>query len=137
MTLNSMLFTDIHNIPQPITIYLPDSSYKIVTQIENIMLTSNILLQNVLYVPYFKHNLLSIDKLLDQNKLIAKFDQNHCFFEDLSTDTIQAIGKRIIGLYRFQSLDSSSTINSSICFYANSNVKKFSYKTLSSLCWEN
>lgn len=59
MAFNSMLFTDIHNISQPITICLPDGSNKIVNLIGNVMLTSNILLQNVLYVPNFKHNLLS------------------------------------------------------------------------------
>lgn len=45
--------------------------------------------------------MLSIGRLLDQNALYAKFDQDHCFFQDLSNDAVKALGKRHHGLYKF------------------------------------
>ncbi|WOG98596.1 hypothetical protein DCAR_0417940 [Daucus carota subsp. sativus] len=61
-----------------------------VSQVGTVMLTPSITLQHVLYVPEFKHNLLSVGKLLDQNNLIAKFDQDKCFFQDHKSQIIQA-----------------------------------------------
>ena len=78
-------------------------------------MTPTITLQNSLYVPEFKHNFLYIGKLLDQNKLIASFDQNSCFFQDLLSNTINHIGKRFDGLYRFNSkLDFISYLSPSV-----------------------
>lgn len=78
-----------------------------------------------MYVPDFKHNLLSVGKLLDQNNLVAKFDQGHCFFQDLSTDIIQAVGKRNAGLYRFQSSDFSFLSHNCSSNLVTSNVNLF------------
>lgn len=63
-----MLFTFIHDTPSLITVCLCDGTLKLVDKIGNVMLTSSVILQNVLYAPDFKHNLLSIEKLLDQNQ---------------------------------------------------------------------
>lgn len=71
-------------------------------------MTPHIQLTNVLYVPDFYHNHFSAKKLLDQNNLIATFDKDSCIFQDLSTEFVQAVGKRSNGLYRFFNSDFSS-----------------------------
>ena len=67
------------------------------------------MLHNVLYIPDFHHNLLSVSKLLDQNCLVAYFHSSHCSFQDLSTNQLKAIGKRLSGLYIFSTPSSGAS----------------------------
>ncbi|XP_056694807.1 uncharacterized protein [Spinacia oleracea] len=95
------MFANTHMLKQPIKIALPDGTYKLVDTVGTISLTPEITLYNVFYVPSFKHNLLSVGRLLDQNNLIAKFEKNSCCFQDLTTSNVKAVAMRHGGLYRF------------------------------------
>lgn len=104
-------------LPMPIKIVLPDGFVKLV-------LTPTITLNYVLYVPEFKHNLLSVGKLLDQNHFVAKFEHNLCVSRDLTTSKVLAVGQRHQGLYKFKGhvsngfnqFPSSSVNATSVCF---------------------
>ncbi|XP_074376643.1 uncharacterized protein LOC141718163 [Apium graveolens] len=103
MVFSLSLFDDLQILQEPIKIALPDGSCKLVSQSGTISLFPHIRLTNVLYIPYFHHNLLSVGKLLDSNNLIAKFDKDSCLFQDLSTNTVKAVGTRSNGLYNCDS----------------------------------
>ncbi|XP_056685767.1 uncharacterized protein [Spinacia oleracea] len=101
MASNLALFNTLQNLKQPLKVGLPDGSVKYITQIGTIQLTPHIVLSNVLYIPDFKHNLLSVGRLLDHNKLYAHFSPTSCSFQDLITNEVKAVGRRQAGLYKF------------------------------------
>lgn len=53
---------DITTIANPIIVNLPDGSTKNVTKIGNVRLTTKLILNEVLYTPYFEFNLMSVNK---------------------------------------------------------------------------
>ncbi|KAK9671177.1 hypothetical protein RND81_12G011200 [Saponaria officinalis] len=111
MTSHLSLLHDISCLSKPIIVVLPDGTAKSVTQIGKVFLTPDIILTNVLFIPNFQHNLLSIGKLIDQSNMIVMFSPNECLFQDHSSSNILAVGKRIGGLYRFSSSVSSSCLS--------------------------
>ncbi|KAL2941907.1 Copia protein [Bienertia sinuspersici] len=80
MCCNIALFSTINTLKKPLKIGLPNGNIKYINQIGSVQLTSSITLYNVLFVPDFKDNLLSVGRLLDHNKLIACFHSNSCSF---------------------------------------------------------
>src|SRR5262249_41906751 len=54
------LLIDIHTLPYPISIRLPDGSCKSIQLSGSIFLNPSLKLENVLFVPEFSHNLLSV-----------------------------------------------------------------------------
>ncbi|KAK9726559.1 hypothetical protein RND81_05G223200 [Saponaria officinalis] len=63
MTPQKLLFEKIKNLDKPL-----------VTQIRNVRIHPEIMLYDVLYVPTFKHSLLSVSKLLIENGMSIRFD---------------------------------------------------------------
>ena len=80
MCSNSKFFSSLHSLHSPILVGLPDGSTNIVTHSRSIKLNSDITLDSVLFVPSFKHNLLYVGQLLDNNNLLAKFTYHSCIF---------------------------------------------------------
>lgn len=80
--------TSFHSI-----LHLPNGSTTSVTQMGSVMLSSDIVLQNVLCVPSFAYNLLSVSKLLKDAKCIATFAPTHCSIQAPSWKTSLKIGK--------------------------------------------
>lgn len=78
-------------------IFLLDSSIKAVTHF--IVLNSRIILNNVLHVPKFTCNLLSVKSLAESAKIIFKFYSTHCVLQDLETEKLLAYGRIIGNLY--------------------------------------
>jgi len=62
---------------------LPDGTLKQVSMVGEIPLNSQLTLYNVLYVPGFKFNLLSVSKLLADYSLCALFIMTNVFFTTL------------------------------------------------------
>ncbi|KAL2933012.1 Retrovirus-related Pol polyprotein from transposon RE1 [Bienertia sinuspersici] len=106
-------FTSISTLSTFIPIKFPDGSLTCVSQIGSVPLTSQIILNNVLYVPSFKHNLLSVGSLLDSTHLVAHFTKSHCLLQDPTTKQTKASGRRVVGLYQFCSSYSFSYYNHS------------------------
>ncbi|KAL2906665.1 Retrovirus-related Pol polyprotein from transposon RE1 [Bienertia sinuspersici] len=109
MCCNIALFSTINSLKQPLKIGLPDGNIKYINQIGFVRLTSSITLYNILFVPEFKPNLLSVGRLLDHNKLLASFHSPSCSFQDLTTNEVRAVGRRQSGLYKFSD-DSSNFV---------------------------
>ena len=89
-------------------ITLPDGSVKHVTLGGNVRLDANIVLTKVLYVPEFNFNLLSVTKLLADQKLCIHIYPTKCFFHDLTTSKVVAVAREHHGLYTLESPDGSN-----------------------------
>jgi len=103
MTFNLDLFSTTTSLHNPVFVTLPDATLKTVTTIGNIPISSSLTLHDVLYVPDFKYNLLSVGKFLTDNPCSTTFYSTHCIFQDLSTKLIMAVGKKAGGLYTLTS----------------------------------
>ncbi|KAK9689858.1 hypothetical protein RND81_09G086400 [Saponaria officinalis] len=101
MSLYTGLFVNLRCLIKPILVGLPDSTTKTVTQIGEIRIHPLILLHEVLFVPEFKHNLLSVGKLLSTNGLLIHFDVHKCVVQDPARQTL-IVGLKDGGLYRLQ-----------------------------------
>lgn len=62
MCRNKSLFHDFRNLRKPVGVGLPDGSMKLVRNVGNVRISDKLLLYDVLYIPDFKHNLLSVSK---------------------------------------------------------------------------
>ncbi|KAL2926308.1 hypothetical protein RDABS01_000067 [Bienertia sinuspersici] len=69
-------------------------------KIGKIRIADDIILKDVLYIPEFRHNLLSISKVMEDNNLEAYFDLEKCIFQDPSTKSHIAYGYKTNGLYK-------------------------------------
>ncbi|KAL4580943.1 hypothetical protein LXL04_017149 [Taraxacum kok-saghyz] len=83
-------------------IYLPDGSIKSVSHTGMIELNPKIVLKNVLHVPDFKCNLLSVKSLAITAQIAFHFYPTYCLLQDLATEKIVAQGKILGNLYKFQ-----------------------------------
>lgn len=80
MTSNMSLLYNILTLPTPYLVSLPNG-YKVeVTNIESLVLFHELVLHNVLYIPSFQHNLISISKLVAVDGHSVLFTNNVCTF---------------------------------------------------------
>ncbi|XP_074271063.1 uncharacterized protein LOC141594984 [Silene latifolia] len=93
---------DIRLLSKPIIIGLPDGTIKLVHKIGNIDLTEAIKLKDVLIVPDFKQNLLSVSRLIQHSSMIFLFANKYCAFQDLSSKVPLALAEKRRGLYWFE-----------------------------------
>nr|GFB40710.1 hypothetical protein [Tanacetum cinerariifolium] len=77
---HTTLFSTTFILTKPITVHLPDGNSKLVTTARHIQLTPSVMLFNVLYVPEFKFNLLSVGKIPNTQKYFAQFFPSYCVF---------------------------------------------------------
>ncbi|KAL0386160.1 UNVERIFIED_CONTAM: Copia protein [Sesamum radiatum] len=103
------LFHSLHPLNHPLTIFLPDNSVTQATQSGDIKLSSSIILTNVLFIPSFKHNLLSVSQLCRSLPVCFMFLTSSCIMQDLKTKRTLAVGKQINKLYTLDSDSFSST----------------------------
>lgn len=80
-------------------INLPNGDTTCITHVGNIQLSCGLKLLNVLYVPNFHHNLLSIHKLAKDNHCEVTFSPTSCVLFDSDTHEIKGIGFIKDGLY--------------------------------------
>ncbi|KAL2923610.1 Copia protein [Bienertia sinuspersici] len=64
---------------------LPDGSVTRVCKIESVQINPDIELNEVLYLPEFKHNLLSVSKLNEKSNVKVIFDKDGCHFQNPTT----------------------------------------------------
>jgi len=68
-------FTSYHQI-NPISIKLPNGNQVIVNYSGSVFLNQNHVIDDVLYIPCFTFNLLSVTKLIDKLSCVLTFDSN-------------------------------------------------------------
>ncbi|XP_074318258.1 uncharacterized protein LOC141655058 [Silene latifolia] len=102
MTGHKHYFDCLQLLRKTILIGLPDGSSQLVTYGGHITLESGIRLHNVLYVPAFKHNLLSVGKLLSTTQLLIRFFVDKCVIQDPASIIPVGVGLQERGLYKLK-----------------------------------
>ena len=105
------LLTSITAIRQSL-VQLPNGESAQVTHIGTIVLSSSLILKNVLCIPSFSFNLLSISSLTQSQPYCCVFLSAYYFVQDLTSWKTIGVGKTLDGLYLLQ-LDSLQQSSSS------------------------
>ncbi|XP_075103743.1 uncharacterized protein LOC142178311 [Nicotiana tabacum] len=80
-------------------IHLPNGGITIVLHVGNCKLTDTGEIRNVLYVPDFQYNLLSVSKETRELHCMARFYPDFYIFQDLSSGKVKGIGREKDDLY--------------------------------------
>lgn len=99
------------------SVKLPNGECAHVTHIGEVQLSPSILLINVLCIPSFSFNLLSVSKLTMNHQCSIIFLANQCYLYDLITRKTIGMGELGGDLYYLSSADSHS-VQSVFCFHA-------------------
>ncbi|KAF7825580.1 uncharacterized protein G2W53_016744 [Senna tora] len=78
-------FADLKFLKNTIPVHLPDGSVKNVNMIGNVIINPDIKLMDVLFIPTFKYNLMSVNKLAKVSDVTIAFDASHCLVQDQRT----------------------------------------------------
>ncbi|KAK9070135.1 hypothetical protein SSX86_010535 [Deinandra increscens subsp. villosa] len=113
MCSNEHYFSQIKPLTKPIHISLPNSQVIKVTSYGNVSLNPQLTLSNVLYVPEFKHNLLSVPRLCKDTQGVVFFSHVACFLQGPSMKRPLELGRLLNGLYLLHS-DSNSVFSQSV-----------------------
>lgn len=111
------------------TINLPTGAATVISHVGDLQLPNGLKLFNVLYVPQFQHNLMSIHKLAQDNKCEVLFHPAACTIRDTTTKEVKAVGHVKNGLYYLVDAPVSVKVSEpSHCLAAQNytNIKAFS-----------
>lgn len=92
----------IYRLNTPIKVHLPDGSSREVMVAGKVRLTKDIVLTDVLFVPGFTNNLLSVAQLLQGSGIRCIFYPTHCLFKDTYDNRTIAAGRMERNLYIFE-----------------------------------
>jgi len=106
--------------PCSTTIRLPNKQVFEVKTAGTIRLSEFIELKNVLYIPEFSFNLISVSALTRDLPINLSFSTNNCIIQDKFTLRKIGSAELLYGLYVFN-LGNSSAVHSSICAVTNDN----------------
>ena len=81
------------------TVELPNGSVAKVTHIGQVVFSHNLILENVLCVPFFRLNLISISKLAYDSLYVTIFFTQFCVIQDLRSGKMIGTGTERDGLY--------------------------------------
>ncbi|GJY03526.1 putative RNA-directed DNA polymerase [Tanacetum coccineum] len=95
----------------------PNGTTAFIKKVGNLKLSDKITLYDVLYVPEYTVNLLSVHKLARDSKLFIGFDEYKCYIQDLHLKKTMRTGSQQGGLYFFDFSSPESFIksNNMIC----------------------
>ncbi|KAJ0912392.1 putative RNA-directed DNA polymerase [Helianthus annuus] len=77
----------------------PNGTKALVTKIGDIKLNDKVVLYDVLVIPDYCVNLISVHKLAKDSKISVLFDENSCYLQDSLTKKTLVIGRQCDGLY--------------------------------------
>ncbi|XP_070004341.1 uncharacterized protein [Nicotiana sylvestris] len=99
MTFNKSALSNITTLPYPLLISLPNE-YKVkVLEFGDVILSPEIILPKVLYVPSFKYNIISVHSLAMHLRCIVLFTDALCLLQTPSVKRPKVIGSSREGLY--------------------------------------
>lgn len=90
-------------------INFPNGGVTNITHMGNDPLANGIELKDVLFVPEFKQNLLSVQKLCQNDDCCVLFHKDYCVLQDCTTQRIKDIETATGGLYYLHNQPNSST----------------------------
>ncbi|XP_056685295.1 uncharacterized protein [Spinacia oleracea] len=111
MTYDETLLINKRKLQSLIKVGLPDGTQMTVDTIGDIILSDKLILNDVLLVHGFKHNLLSVGRLIEHNGVHVVFTGTGYSFQDPVSFKVIGAGQRLQGLYYFvQDTDCNSSI---------------------------
>lgn len=96
------LLESLRNIDLGPPVKIPDGTSVPVKSVGSARLLNGIKLERVLYIPEFKCNLVSVDRLIRELNCILIFFRDFCVIQDLSSRNLIGVGHHRDGLYYFQ-----------------------------------
>ncbi|XP_071719039.1 uncharacterized protein [Rutidosis leptorrhynchoides] len=93
-----------------LTVGHPNGTQDLIKSIGYMVINECIILKNILVVPEYRANLMSVHKLTKDNKLIVSFDNDKCYIQDLRDKKLKEIGNQNGGLYVFDKTDNAGKI---------------------------
>lgn len=87
------LMRNIQAIKSLVKVCLPDVNIKHVEFSGDVSISPDIVLKDVLYIPSFKYNLLSVTQLCSAFKIRCIFLSNGCYIQDLLTERCFGMGE--------------------------------------------
>lgn len=99
MCFNKSLLQHFNSHFPPTKIHLPDSSVKIISTHGQASLHPQLQLNHVLFIPQFRFNLISVNRLIHESNLSLSFTKSHCVVQDLRNSRIIAIAAMKGNLY--------------------------------------
>ncbi|GKA75345.1 ribonuclease H-like domain-containing protein [Tanacetum coccineum] len=81
----------------------PNGTEAYISKIGNLRLSNGLTLYDVMVIPEYCVTLISVHKLIKENKVIVAFDENRCYFlnQDLNLKNVLGIGEQCEGLYYY------------------------------------
>ncbi|GJT63168.1 ribonuclease H-like domain-containing protein [Tanacetum coccineum] len=78
----------------------PNGTEAYISKIENLRLSNDLTLYDVMVIPEYCVTLILVHKLVKENKVIVAFDENRCYFlnQDLNLKNVLGIGEQCEGL---------------------------------------
>ncbi|KAL2239042.1 UNVERIFIED_CONTAM: Retrovirus-related Pol polyprotein from transposon RE2 [Sesamum indicum] len=117
---NIKLFDSFTAPSTPKLIHLPDGTYKIATYIGTVHLNKHITLTQVLYLPSFSVNLLSVSQLCRNTPLKFHFTDSSCILQDQHNRANLIEGNRCKNLYIVRHSTQNTSFSTSVsCNAAN------------------
>ena len=95
------LLTDVISLTSPIPVLLHDGKTYLVRQVGRVPLTQGLCLHNVLYLPSFRFNLITVHYLCSSTNLCFHFSSTSCQLQDRKTAEVMVVGKVHGTLYVF------------------------------------
>lgn len=80
-------------------VYLPNGDVVYVTHMGTSPVLARSILRNVLHIPKFIYNLLSVSKATEDLQCCVAFYPDFCLFQDIYSGRVTEIGKEHYGLY--------------------------------------
>ncbi|KAH7657630.1 RNA-directed DNA polymerase protein [Dioscorea alata] len=99
MTGDITTFADFKTATNGTSVKIADGTYSEVTGIGSVIISKEITLKSVLFVPNLDYNLLSISKLTKDLNCVSKFSSTLCEFQALSSGRTIGNAKMSAGLY--------------------------------------
>ncbi|XP_074322791.1 uncharacterized protein LOC141659762 [Apium graveolens] len=103
MCFQKKLFYSLTKLSQPITISMPNGQIISINFVSSVPITPEITIIEVLFVPHFKYNLLSISKLVKLLNCDVIFTIDNCYLQGHSLRKPMEIGDSQRGLYMLHS----------------------------------
>jgi len=100
------LLSSVHQLKTPGYITMPNGKQSKIAHIGSVQLTPTLLLSNVLHVPDFQFNLVSVSKLCSQFTSKVIFTASDCVLQGPTSQEV-VLGKAHSGLYQVQNVPAS------------------------------
>ncbi|GJU51735.1 ribonuclease H-like domain-containing protein [Tanacetum coccineum] len=88
------------NVQANMTVGHPNGTEAYISKIGNLRLSNGLTLYDVMVIPEYCVTLISVHKLVKENKIIVAFDENRCYFlnQDLNLKNVLGIGEQCEGM---------------------------------------